>query len=81
VTDQSISLDAYTLQCIECHDTYLDNPGRSFGAGTWQHFAGSRLNHPIGISHVQIAIRKPRKFNPPVVRAIMHIQKRNICWL
>ena len=65
VTDLNTSLDSYTLQCVECHDSYLDNPGRSLGAGNWQHFARSRLNHPIGVSHVQIAIRKPRKFNPP----------------
>jgi len=63
-TDRGGSLDRYTLQCIQCHDDRIDNPGRALGAGRWQHFAASRLNHPVGISYAGIANKNPRKFNP-----------------
>jgi len=66
VTDRSTSLDAYTLQCIECHDKRINNPGDSLGAGSWQHFGASGLNHPVGVSLDRIAGRKPREYNPEV---------------
>jgi len=58
------SLDTYTLQCVECHDRYLD---RSFGfdaAGQPGRF-NRRSNHPVGVSFAQIAAKNPRKFNHP----------------
>ena len=57
-------IDNYTLQCVECHDRYLD---RSFGSVT----GGRRSrfnelsNHPVGVSLDRVAVKKPRKFNPP----------------
>ncbi len=57
-------LDTYTLQCVECHDRYVD---RSFGFVTDRR--KSRLyalsNHPVGVSLDRAAVKKPRKFNPP----------------
>ncbi len=67
VTDRSGTLDRYTLQCVECHDRHLNVPAKSLRAGKWQHFATSRLNHPVGVSLVDIASRKPREFNPPTM--------------
>lgn len=64
VTDNNTSLDLYTLQCIECHDRYLDKSADSIGAGTWKHFT-TKLNHPVGISYIKIAAKNPRAFNPP----------------
>jgi len=58
------SLDAYTLQCVECHDRHLD---RSFGfdaAGKGGGFT-RRSNHPVGVSLAQISARNPQKFNLP----------------
>jgi predicted CXXCH cytochrome family protein len=58
------SLDVYTLQCVECHDRYLD---RSFGSTTTRKrspFAAG-WKHPVGVSLERIAARKPRKFNHP----------------
>lgn len=34
-TDLNGSLDPYGLQCIVCHDKYLNDPGSSLGAGNW----------------------------------------------
>jgi len=58
------SLDMYTLQCVECHDRYLD---RSFGAGATRKRSrfNKRLNHPVGVSLAQISARNPLKFNHP----------------
>ena len=64
-TDRNTSLDTYTLQCLECHDSYLDKPIRSLGAGSWQHTTSSRLNHPVGVSHVPMAAQNPRTYHPP----------------
>lgn len=63
VTDRRGTIDQYTLQCIECHDRYLGNPKDAVGVGVWNHFA-TKLNHPVGVSYVRIAARKPREFNP-----------------
>jgi len=59
-----MSLDTYTLQCVECHDRYLD---RSFGFETAGKRGGfnSRSNHPVGVSLTQIAAKNPQKFNHP----------------
>lgn len=57
-------LDTYTLQCVECHDRYLD---RSFGSvtkGRRSRFKGLS-NHPVGVPFDRVAVKKPRKFNPP----------------
>jgi predicted CXXCH cytochrome family protein len=58
------SLDLYTLQCVECHDRYLD---RSFGFDAAGNRGGfnRRSNHPVGVSLVQFAARNPLKFNLP----------------
>jgi predicted CXXCH cytochrome family protein len=62
--DRGSPIDMQSLQCIECHDSFLDKPVRSLGAGTWSHF-DRRKNHPIGISYGDAFARKPRGFNPP----------------
>lgn len=58
------SLDLYTLQCVECHDRYLD---RSFGFDAAEKRSGfnRRSNHPVGVLLAQIASRKPLEFNHP----------------
>ncbi len=57
------TLDTYTLQCIECHESLSSVPARILGAGKWQHSGGGG-NHPIGISYGAIANKKLRDFNP-----------------
>jgi predicted CXXCH cytochrome family protein len=58
------SLDTYTLQCVECHDRYLD---RSFGldAAAKRSRFTRRSNHPVGVSLAQIAAKNPHQFNHP----------------
>jgi len=61
-TDRKTRIDRMSLGCIECHDTYLTEPVKSLGAGTWNHY--SKLNHPIGISYKRISSKKMRGFRP-----------------
>ena len=58
------SLDLYTLQCVECHDRYLD---RSFGAdaGGGRSRFNRRSNHPVGVSYEKISAKNPLEFNLP----------------
>lgn len=58
------SLDTYTLQCVECHDRYLDR-SLGFGATGKRSSFNRQSNHPVGVSLVQIAAKNPRKFNHP----------------
>jgi predicted CXXCH cytochrome family protein len=58
------SLDTYTLQCVECHDSYLDRSFGSDAAGKRSSF-NRRSNHPVGVSLAQISARNPQKFNHP----------------
>ena len=62
--DRGSPIDMQSLQCIECHDSFLDKPVRTLGAGTWSHF-DRKKNHPIGISYENAFAKKPRGFNPP----------------
>jgi predicted CXXCH cytochrome family protein len=62
VTDLGGSLDTYSLQCVECHDSRLYKP---FGAGTWEHLTFPRFKHPVGVSLREIAAKRPREFNSP----------------
>jgi len=63
--EKSGSLDSYTLQCIECHDSRIDNPRRGFGLGKWRHVGPLKLNHPVGVSLTDVAARRRKEFNPP----------------
>jgi len=65
VTGLGGSLDTYSLQCVECHDSRLYKPSGSLGAGTWEHLTFPRFKHPVGVSFQQIAARRPREFNSP----------------
>ena len=62
VTDRNGTLDEYTLQCVECHDRHLKNP---VGAGSWRHFS-ARLNHPVGVSYMNVSAKMPGQYNPSV---------------
>jgi predicted CXXCH cytochrome family protein len=57
------SLDTYSLQCVTCHDGYLD---KGFGrAATGKRFRSNRqFNHSIGVSLDRAAGINPRKFKP-----------------
>lgn len=63
-SDRDSSLDIYTLQCVECHDTYLDRSFGSDAAGKRSRF-NRRSNHPVGVSLAQISAGNPQKFNHP----------------
>ena len=58
------SLDTYTLQCVECHDRYLDRTFDYDATGKSRSF-NRRSNHPVGVSLAQISARNPHKFNHP----------------
>ena len=57
-------LDIYTLQCVECHDKYLDRSFGSFAGGGPNRISGLS-SHPVGVSLERIAAKKPRRFNFP----------------
>ncbi len=57
-------LDIYTLQCVECHDRYLDRSFGSFAAGGPNRIS-ALSSHPVGVSLERIAAKKPRRFNFP----------------
>jgi len=61
--DHSTRLDPLSLQCIECHDTYLRVPVSFLGAGRWYHY-NKWANHPIGISYEEISRKKSKEFRP-----------------
>jgi len=63
VTDRSTRIDRMSLECIECHDSYIKEPVRSLGAGTWNHY-NKEYNHPIGISYKNISDRDIRNYKP-----------------
>lgn len=65
VTDRTGHLDAYSLQCIECHDKHLTDAPGTLGAGNWKHRTSANLNHPIGFLFSETARKFPKKFNPP----------------
>ena len=64
LSERYSSLDTYTLQCVECHDKYLDRSFGSDASGNRSRF-NQRSNHPVGVSFVQISARNPLKFNSP----------------
>jgi len=64
VTDTGTRIDKMSLECIQCHDTYLKDNASSLGAGTWNHFRES-LPHPIGISYKRIQSEKMSDFKSP----------------
>jgi predicted CXXCH cytochrome family protein len=57
-------LDIYTLQCVECHDKYLDRSFGSYAAGGPNRIS-ALSSHPVGVSLERIAAKKPRRFNFP----------------
>lgn len=63
VTDRLTRIDSVSLECIECHDSYIKVPGSSLGAGTWNHF-NIEFNHPIGVSYKNISARDIRNYKP-----------------
>ena len=64
LSGRNSSLDAYTLQCVECHDSYLDRSFGSDAAASRSSFS-RRSNHPVGVSLAQISAKNPLKFNDP----------------
>jgi hypothetical protein len=62
-TSRQTRIDNLSLTCIQCHDTYIDEPTQFLGAGVWRHFP-TKLNHPIGVSYKKISHRRPRDFRP-----------------
>jgi len=64
LSDRYSSLDPYTLQCVECHDRYLDRSFGSDASGNWSRF-NRRSNHPVGVSYSKISGKNPVKFKHP----------------
>ena len=60
-----VDLDAYTLQCAQCHDRHL-RPGRDVvGRGKWRRPANGQGRHPVGVELADVAAKNPKRFNPP----------------
>jgi len=64
VTDTATRIDRMSLECIQCHDTYMKDTAPFLGSGTWNHFRKS-LPHPIGISYKDVQMKRRGDFNPP----------------
>jgi predicted CXXCH cytochrome family protein len=60
-TDPSVRLDKVSLECIQCHDNYINESSRNLGAGRWDHF-GSKITHPIGVSYMEASMKKMRDY-------------------
>jgi predicted CXXCH cytochrome family protein len=65
LTDLNSQVDTYTLQCIECHNDKVGTGVGLVDAGKGRYSSSLRLNHPIGVSYVNVSTIKPHKFNPP----------------
>jgi predicted CXXCH cytochrome family protein len=65
-TSRQARIDTMSLTCIECHDTYINEPVKFLGPGVWLH-ANARLNHPVGISYKKISAKKFRDFQPSLL--------------
>lgn len=65
--DRGGALDAYTLQCVQCHDRHLRpwNSSRRWVEG--RHSIYGPGKHPVGAAFVEIAARNPRRFNHPAL--------------
>lgn len=63
VTDRSTRIDRMSLECITCHDRYMEEAGSELGAGNWKHFK-KEFNHPIGAEYSRISMKKMRNFRP-----------------
>jgi predicted CXXCH cytochrome family protein len=61
--DRSTRIDRMSLECIECHDSYVADIKEILGAGSWNHF-NKEYNHPIGASYRKAIARKSRSFRP-----------------
>ena len=66
VKDRSTRIDRMSLECIECHDSYMKSRADTLGAGTWNHSSKS-TGHPIGINYKKIRAKNSHKFRPEVV--------------
>jgi len=63
VTDFKTRIDKMSIECIGCHDKYLNDPGDIVGAGMWEH--SNKNSHVIGISYENISSKKRREFRAP----------------
>ena len=55
-----------SLECIECHDSYMKSATDTLGAGRWNHFS-KNTGHPIGINYKEIRRKNTNKFRPEVM--------------
>lgn len=62
-TDRSMSLDRMSVECIECHDRYINEPTDFIGVGTWEH-TGGKTSHPIGVRYGQSKMSERRFYRP-----------------
>ncbi len=62
VTNPNGTLDDYTLQCIECHDRFINRTSLSAGSGKWKH-SSFKLNHPVGIIYQNFAVKNQAAYN------------------
>lgn len=64
-TGRQLALDAYTLQCAQCHDRYLRPRRAEVGSGRWRRSANGPGKHPVGVVLADVAAKNPKRFNPP----------------
>lgn len=63
VTDWTSRIDRISLECIECHDTYINEKSDFDGVGIWDH-RGSKLSHPIGVTMTGMGMKKIKDYRP-----------------
>lgn len=65
-TDRQLALDAYTLQCAQCHDRHLRPRRARAGSGRRRRSVNGPGKHPVGVALADVAAKNPKRFNPPV---------------
>ncbi len=64
-TGRQLALDAYTLQCAQCHDRHLRPRRAEVQSGRWKRSANGPGKHPVGVVLADVAVKNPKRFNPP----------------
>ncbi len=64
-TGRHFALDAYTLQCAQCHDRHLRPWQAVVRKGRRGRSANGPGQHPVGAALADVAAKNPNRFNSP----------------
>lgn len=63
-TGRQLALDAYTLQCAQCHDGHLRPRRAVVGSGKRIRSSNRPGQHPVGVLLADVAANNPKRFKP-----------------